>query len=360
MREHGGNLLEASVRYGLAPREFLDFSANINPLGPPKGVFRAVLSALESMTAYPDPHCRSLRTMISRFVGVRPENIIVGNGAAELIGLYVDYIKPERVVVIEPTFSEYSRAALIRSIPVATLYLSKHSGFRIDSQEVCSRIRRGDLLFLCNPNNPTGNLLDPQALVHIIETAESVGARILVDESFIDFLDKVEEYSLVNKGLAIGSLMVIRSFTKFFAFPGLRLGYGVGTQDLINDLWEVKDPWSVNSLAQEAGIAALQDLEFREKTLMLVSRERAFLLEGMAKIRHLTPYPSSANFILVAIDTSGPAASQVRDSLGLQGILVRDCSNFPGLNPFFFRIAVRDREANTRLLSGLRRVLEKD
>jgi threonine-phosphate decarboxylase len=343
---HGGNIYAVKEKYG---RDVIDFSASINPLGLPKGVRLVLSRARESIIHYPDPDARSLTKAIAGYLGIRRENILAGNGSIELIYLIARAVKPRTTAIAIPAFSEYERAVRCENSKIDFIKLKEEKNFMPDT--LCPR--RQDLLFLCNPNNPTGNLImrDPAAIKRL------KSGMVVVDESFMDFLDDERKYTLLKEAAHSRNIIVLRTFTKFFALAGLRIGYLVAHKEIIRKLKAYRISWSVNALSQEAAVAALRDKNYINRTRLLVEKERRFLLKGLNAIEGLRPYPSVANFILVRIEKGRLSAAELKEKLIRRGILIRDCANFRGLNNKYFRIAVRSRAENLKLLAALRQVV---
>lgn len=360
---HGGDRLTAAERFGGRPEEFLDFSSNIHPLGPPPKVIEALSEAVkggkpEALIQYPDPMSRRLRDKLAERISVSPEELLIANGAAELVDLAVQVFRPRRVGVVYPCFSEYERAARIHGCSVVSARAREERHFVPTEEELCSLIRRSDLVFLGYPNNPTG-LFPPKA---VLERAALEAARsdtiLVVDEAFIDFVSDGEERSLIGNLSSFPTTLLLRSMTKFYALPGLRLGYAVGRRDWIERLFECKIPWSVNALAQIAGEAALEDEAYQREAENWGAAEREELASGLRQTGAADVFPSETNFLLLRLRTSeGRGASgRLQERMGRQGILIRDASTFSGLDDRFVRVAVRTRRENERLLDALRRV----
>jgi threonine-phosphate decarboxylase len=263
------------------------------------------------------------------------------------------------VLVPQPTFSEYARAAEAAGAQVILCPLSPTQGFRLDVEAYCRLLEQADMAFLCNPNNPTGNLFPYDTLYHIWQESRRRGVWLIVDESFLDFVENWPELSLVQVAAREEKLIILRSLTKFFALPGLRLGAGIAAPSIIKYLEERSDPWRVNILAQLAGAIALKDKEFQERTRKWLKAEKAYLFEGLASLPGFRPYSSEANFILVDINLTGWNSGELVEALAQYKVLVRDCSNFPGLNKGgYIRVAVKEREANAVLLKLLKNFLQ--
>ncbi|HWJ02818.1 MAG TPA: threonine-phosphate decarboxylase CobD [Verrucomicrobiae bacterium] len=354
MQEHGGNLQAARQVYG--DLDFLDYSANINPLGPPPGVFTAIQQNLAQIIHYPDPQGTGLKQALGQRLGVSRENLILGNGAVELIYLLAQALKPQKALIPVPAFSEYAKAIRAVDGTVRYHFLRPEDGFRLTGEDL--ELEGCDILFVCSPNNPTGQLLAEKDFALILARAEKAGVFVVLDESFMDFVEPARQWRAFKYLNRYSGLFVLYSLTKFYAIPGLRLGCGIGSPTLIQRLYELKDPWNVNSLALAAGRAALTDEAYAVDTRQLIRSEREFLITGLSKLQGLKPVAGEANFILVKNAASLKGGSLV-DALGKMGILIRSCSNFPGLGDDYFRIAVHDREKNNKLLHSLGTVLSQ-
>ncbi len=347
---HGGTVYAVARLLGVTPEELLDFSASINPLGPPAGVREAVMTAFDRVIHYPDPRAEALREALARRHGIAEENVCATNGSTELIHLLPRLVPGRRALVVAPPFSEYAAALEKGGWEIHYLFLAPEDGFTLSLAKLEERLADGfDLLILANPGNPTGALVPLPAVTELLELCRLSGTVPVIDEAFMDFC---EEESAVPAVIADGRGLISRSLTKFFALPGLRLGYAVGAPAVIARLSGIVPPWSVGTLAQAAGVAALADAGYRDRTLDLIARQRELLSAGLAALPSLRPYPSAANYLLVQL-TSGLSASTLRDRLLPHGILIRDCANFPGLDHRFFRVAVRGKEENSRLLAAL-------
>ncbi len=354
---HGGNLVRAAMDYGFSPRDFLDFSANINPLGPCPSVLEAIKANLWQICHYPDPDCRELKSALAGHLGVDTRCLLVGNGASELIYLLARVLSFRRVLIPAPTFSEYALAVKIAGGEVSYVFMDPFWGFAFPLQEVLRRLPGVDALFLCNPNNPTGGLISRRELEVLLEAAAGQKTMVIVDEAFMDFVTEPQNYTLLSLAGRHPHLILLYSLTKILAIPGLRLGVLVAQPSLVQVLSRSRDPWSVNALAQVAGVAGLQEKEYIEATREMVAREREFLFRELSSLPGLRPFPGAANFLLVDITGTKYAAGELVCQLGRRGILVRNCANFPGLSEGYIRLAVKRREENLRLLEALREIL---
>lgn len=354
---HGGNIVRASRRYGLPAEHFVDFSANINPLGPSREAVAAIVESLGLIASYPDPDCGELRSALAAYLGVAEDLLLMGNGAAELIYLLVRVTGRRRALIPAPTFSEYGLSVLTQGGQVAEVPMEEEKGFRLPVQEILDHLPEVDLLFLCNPNNPTGRLTEAATIEKILDEAAGKGVMVVVDEAFMDFVPKRDFFSVMSLAGKRQNLAVLYSLTKFFGIPGLRLGAIAGPRELIGRMGAAKDPWNVNTLAQVAGLAGLKDRKHMEDTNRLVREERKYLLEGIAGITGLKPLPGAANFILVNVAGSGLTSGELTDLMGRRGILVRDCRGFSGLEGRYIRLAVKTRPENQRLLHSFEDIL---
>lgn len=342
---HGGDIQGYFEEYGSYP---LDFSANVNPLGLPQGVKEALNAGMDGFAAYPDPLCRLLREKIAVYEGVPTAQILCGNGAADLIFRLAYALRPRRALVLAPTFAEYELALRAAGCAVDYFDLSEQDGFTV-GERFCTAIEAGgyDLVFLCNPNNPTGLLCEPRIACQAAQACKRSGALLVADECFNDFLDEPEKYTL-KPLLAQGKpVLILKAFTKIFAMAGLRLGYCLcADTELLERLRAAGQPWSVSGAAQTAGIAALREREYLQKTRTLIRTERNWLIEKMRELG-LWVAEGRANYLLLRTEQEDLPA-QMRK----HGILIRSCANYRGLDARYNRIAVRTRAENERLINA--------
>jgi threonine-phosphate decarboxylase len=348
--QHGGNISRYRKEWGWSREEMIDFSANLNPLGPPDSVLRAIHGAIPCIADYPDPNGEEVRNALSKKWSL-PENcFLLGNGAAEMIFLAMRLIGPKRVVTVAPAFREYEQAAKMEGAEIVRIPLSAGSDFQVDPAPVIECLPDADLLVLANPNNPTGRSVEPAVMEQILKAVNKNGVWLMVDEAFLDFLPDEDRRTLLHRVTQFDKLIVIRSLTKFFSIPGIRIGYAAADPRVIRNLKELQVPWSVNSLAQAAAVAGLDDTEFRTRTLKWLRQERTSLTQEL-QAKGYRVFPSDANFLLVRRD--GVNIEELWPKLAEQGIFVRDCRSFAGLDETYFRIAVRKAEENARLLESL-------
>lgn len=348
---HGGDIYSARERI---EGEIIDFSANLNPLGLPDSVRSALCDAMDTFCCYPDPLCRELVEEIAKNEQVDKKNILCGNGAADLIFRVVWAIRPKNALVAVPTFAEYQLALNACGCHVEQFMMKEEQDFTL-TEEFLSCIRpETDLVFLCNPNNPTGQLIDRKLLERILVRCAACGTMLVVDECFRDFLDNPEENSMKLWVDSFPNLMILRAFTKHYAMAGLRLGYCLcANPPLLERMNQCGQPWSVSVPAQVAGVAALKDTEYLQKSLALIREERTYLKEELKKL-DIRVIGSHANYLFFRL----PDSKDLKDVLEQDGILIRSCANYPGLNEDYYRIAVKKHEHNQKLIEALERYLK--
>ncbi len=354
---HGGNITEAKRKYNLQNKEIIDFSANINFLGPPPAVKKILQGSTDIITNYPEPQSETLKGELAEVLKIGSENIIIGNGAVEIIYQLLHILQPGLSLIPAPAFSEYAFAVKSINKKVERILLKGYNNFKLDVNEYISYLERVDMAFLCNPHNPVGNLINKVQIMQILEAARRKNVWLVIDEAFIDFIDKNRDYTPVDRIKEYNNLIIIRSLTKFFAIPGLRLGYGLASPEIIAEMEMKRDPWSVNILAQMVGKAVLKDKKYREKSKMAVLREKGYLYRELKKIKGIKPYKPAANFIFIKLEADY-TAGELKEAMGGKGILIRDCSSYYGLNNKYIRIAVKSREDNDKLLNLLKQVFQ--
>lgn len=333
---HGGDI----YRYP----NVLDFSANCNPCGIPEGVKAAAVKALERAQNYPDVSCSELKRALEQAEGVPFHQIICGNGAADLIFGLVLARKPRKGLLTAPAFAEYEQALASVGCEIKRAYLKEEEGF-VPGEDFLNEITEDvDMVFFCNPNNPTGVQAEREYVRRVAEKCQACQAFLVLDECFIDFLEDADSYTMKPYLEEFPGLFLVKAFTKKYAMAGIRLGYGFCSDShVLEEMREVMQPWNVSVIAQEAGIAALKEEVYWQKSREKVRKERAYLL-GQLKEMKLQIYGSKANYIFFR----GPEG--LKELCLKQGISIRDCGNYEGLSAGFYRIAVRLREENEKLL----------
>lgn len=339
--EHGGDIYNNDILY--------DFSANLNPLGMPKSVTNVLKNSIDKWDKYPDPYCRKLTEKIGLHENFSAENIVCGNGAADLIYRIIQAFKPPKSVICAPSFSEYEKALNEFGSKITVYRLLEKNNFILDSGIIELLTENIDMLILCSPNNPTGKTIDTEILKNICEKCLEKNIIFLCDECFMSFVKDGKNKSVrnfINK-----NIIILKAFTKVYAMAGLRLGYALfGNTEYAEKVRKTGQFWSVSTPAQIAGIAALDEKNYIQKTIEFIENERDFLLNELSKL-NFKLYNAEANFILFK-------SNLPLDELLLKHkILIRSCANFDGLGESFFRIAVRSHEENIALIEALRRIV---
>ena len=356
-RIHGGDAVKVGKKLGFSEGDLIDFSANINPLGSSSKAVEKIKEHLWEIIHYPDPECTELRGALKNIYPIKDENLIFGNGASELIFILMKVLHPRKVLIPAPTFIEYQFAAQSVGSEVYFLNLNIHEDFSFPLKDLEEMAESHDVLFLCNPNNPTGTLLNREQVRRIVDIARKKNLFMVLDEAFMDFLMQEHAYSFLFEEEALNNVFVLRSMTKFFAIPGLRLGWGVGPAEIIRKMHLAKDPWNVNTLAQVAGKESLLDENYIDKTRQYIDKEKAVFYQKLSTIKGLKPYLPSVNYIFVQLTGNNLTSRGLREALSRKGFLIRDCSNYPNLDSRFIRIAVRKREENQKLIQALQEVI---
>ena len=347
--EHGGDWAGYMLEHGTQP---LDFSANVSPLGVPEGVREAIARAAAQADRYPDPLCRELRRELARLHRVPEKFVLCGNGAADLIFRLVLALRPARALVTAPTFSEYEQALQLAGCEVRRHTLSAQGDFAVE-ESILEELTPGlDLLFLCEPNNPTGKTTSPALLRRIAESCRARGIFLVVDECFNELLDDPAEHTLEDLLGQSDHLLLLKAFTKSHAMAGVRLGYALcGSPELLEKMRRAGQPWAVSGLAQAAGLAALKQTDYLQRLRELIREQRPVLIRGLTGLG-CRVCPGQANYLLFYHQASG-----LLQRLEERGVLVRDCSNYYGLGPGWYRAAVRTPEENQAFLAAMKEAL---
>lgn len=349
---HGANVDNMAKKFGKNENDIIDFSSNVNPhiisnLG------KYVLEGLEKSRSYPDINYTNLRNNISDYIKVDSELIIPGNGATEIIYLLMKSIK-RRLAILNPTFSEYGRGAKLNNLEIIDFHLKEENNFSIDLDEIQKNMDKFDSLFVCNPNNPNGKVKDLNELLDLMIENDKL---LIVDETFMEFVGEEEKYSLINKIEQTPNLFILKAVTKFFGMPGLRLGYGVtSNKQIIKNIYEYKEPWTINSFAENLSNYLFKDKEYINGSKDYYINERKFMLEELRKISGLKVYDTDTNFVLIKLDDD-EANSLKLELFEKYNILIRDASNFIGLDKSYIRVAIKSHNDNKVLIESLRKIL---
>ncbi len=364
---HGGNIYKIFREKNID--KILDYSSNINPYGLPENLKKEIFEKLFVLERYPDPDYIELREKIAEKNNLNIENIIVGNGATEIIFLFMKILSPKKVLIVSPTFGEYERAIKSSiladdSLEINYFELKEEENFVLNIKNLETELENNyDLLILCNPNNPTGQFLKLKKLEEILKICEQKNTKLFVDEAFVEFVEDWENESIINSKENKENLFVIRAFTKFFAIPGLRLGYGICfNNNLLKKMLEKKEPWSVNNIADLAGQTILDDENYIQKTKEWIKDQKKYMYENLNKIEGLRVYKTEVNFILLKIEDNllekGLDVKNLRKKMLEKGILIRDASNFIYLDKHYFRLAIKDKLNNKKVIETLTSILK--
>ena len=366
---HGGNIYKVFREKNI--KEILDYSSNINPYGIPESLKKRITENLEVLERYPDPDYVELREKLANLNKVNLSDIILGNGATEIIFLFMKVINPKKILIVSPTFGEYERAVKAtgisgdienKKIEIEYFELKESDDFKLNIGNLKNQLEnKYDLLIICNPNNPTGKFLKLAQTEEILKECNKYDTKLFIDEAFIEFLEDGMKESIINTEGNKKNLFVTRAFTKFFAIPGLRLGYGMYfDKELEKKISEKKEPWSVNNIAEMAGLTVLDDAEYIEKTLKWIAEEKKYIYEKLNEISGIKVYKTEVNFITGKIDeklfSEGLNVKVLREKMLEQGILIRDASNFKFLDERFFRLAIKDRASNERIIEVMKEI----
>lgn len=390
---HGGNIYKYE-------RKMIDFSANLNPLGMPEKAKEAIISNIDKYENYPDPFNRELREKVSKFQKVKEEQLSFGNGAADIIFKIALAFKPKRALIVEPTFSEYEEALSLAGTDIDYFILKEEDGFVLDMDGLIKQIEEErenpyDIVFICNPNNPTGIPVEREKILKLAGATSKTGAKLVIDQCFSEFMEEEEKYSVLddiakadnltnldvltnsdgaapadqvdcaapadltgredeNDRTKLKGVIILKAFTKIFAMAGLRLGYCVCSEEETADqISSILQPWSVSTVASKAGVYALSEEGFIEKTKKYITTQRTYLIKELEKIG-MKVFNTKTNYIFFKTEES------IIKELEEKGFLVRSCSNYPTLDSRFYRIAVRTKDENIAFIKALQDILKKE
>ena len=349
---HGANVEHIAKLYDKNPKDIIDFSSNINPKVIPN-LEKYILEGLEECRSYPDINYTNLKNNISKYINVKSNFIIPGNGATEIIYLLMKSIG-KKIAILNPTFSEYERSAKLSGLEVINLKLDEKNQFYIDLDYIKSNIEKFDSLFVCNPNNPNGKV---KYLEELLELMKANNKLLIVDETFMEFVGDEEKYSLVKFIDKYENLFILKAVTKFFGMPGLRLGYGLtSNKEIIEKIYNYKEPWTINSFADNLSNYIFEDKKYIKNSKDYYISERKYMLQELRNIKNIVVYDSDTNFLLIRLKTK--RANEMKVELLIKGnILVRDASNFIGLDDSYIRVAIKSHEENKILIKNMKDLL---
>lgn len=360
---HGGNIYAASRELGRDLAKLIDFSASINPLGPSPRVWRAIANARHLLAHYPDPDCWELRQTVAKLWQRPPAHIVIGNGSTELIDALPRALQIRHLLVVQPTFSEYAASMARIGGRVSAVFATRTEQYTQPIDGLCRLIeqrRNGSDAFqgvmLCNPNSPSGQACSVDDVRRLARAAQRCGVWLMIDEAFADYCP---ERSFIPQSSSWSRVVILRSLTKFYALPGLRIGYAVAQPSVIDLLRRQVPPWSVNAMGQVAALAALEDLAHARKSMQFMTKERERFGNLLGALPGCSVMPTQANYFFIELPR-GRHAGEVTEQLRNEGLLIRDCSSVPGCNARSIRLAVRSRQENDRLIRVLSNLLHHE
>lgn len=354
---HGSDIEKICEYYHLDKKDIVNFGANVNPLGLSENVKDAIACRLDLLSSYPDRDYTSLRETISAYCGIPADFILPGNGSSELISLLIEARAPKRTLILGPTYSEYSRELSFSGSSQEYYHLKEEEDFQLDVADLCRTLDAGryDFVILCNPNNPTSSAILQEDMRQLLRFCEDTNIFVMIDETYVEFAPEVSAVTAVPLTLEFENLMVLRGVSKFFAAPGMRLGYGItGNQEFLRKMKEKQIPWSLNSIGAFAGELMLKDTDYIDRTRSLILSERARLYQALSADPDYRAYQPYANFILLRILKQGVTSFDIFERCIKNGLMIRDCASFQCLDGEFIRFCIMMPEDNTRLLHKLR------
>lgn len=356
---HGSDIEKVAAYYHIDKEQIINFSGNVNPLGLSASLKERLKDNIELVTSYPDPDYSDLKEKIASYANCNLHDILLGNGTTELIAHYIDYVSPKKALIIGPTYSEYEKKITSLSGEVNYFPLKAENNFTLNIDDLLDTLDTSfDLLVICNPNNPTGTTTSSDALYKVFDYCIANSIYILIDETYMDFVSDASTISAIPLTKSYSNLMVLRGFSKFFASPGLRLGYGIchdiACHEFIN---RQRHHWAINSLSAFAGGQLLTDMDFIHISREYIHEERTRIEKELRKFENIVVYPTQTNFFLVLLKDKNHTASELFEYCIKKGLMVRDATSFPFLHGEYFRFCINKEEENNRLLTAIREYL---
>ena len=356
---HGSDIEKICEYYHLKKEDIINFGANVNPLGLSASVKAALASHLDILSSYPDREYTSLREVLSAYCRIPSDYILPGNGSSELISLLIAALSPKHTLILGPTYSEYSRELSFSGSTQEYYHLKEEQDFRLDADDLCTVLAKGiyDLLIICNPNNPTSSAILHDDMEKLLCFCADHGVFVMIDETYVEFAPDIEAVTAVPFTQRFTNLCVLRGVSKFFAAPGMRLGYAVtGNPDFLRKMKEKQIPWSLNSAGAYAGELLFQDQDYIDRTRQLILTERGRMYDALSQLASFKVFQPYANFLLLKILKEGKTAFDVFETCIKNGLMIRDCSSFQCLDGEFVWFCIMMPEDNSRLLKVLEKV----
>lgn len=358
---HGSDLEKIQDAYGIPKESIVSFSANVNPLGFSKKAAKTLSENMDVISRYPDRDYKDLKEAIASYTGASPKNIILGNGVTELLSLFISLIAPGHAVIIGPTYSEYAKDLTRTGSKIHHIDASEEDNFILDAARVVRETPdETDLVILCNPNNPTSGALFKEDLEYLAADFKRRHIWLLIDETYAEFSGEHSRITAADLTGRYDNLFVLRGTSKFFATPGLRLGYALtGSKELLDKAAKAQDPWNINSAADLAGTVMFRDTDYIQLVRETMETEKNYVCSQLSSIKGLQTYPVNGNFVLVKLPEDAPSSDELFDILIRQGMMIRSCSTFPSLGDRFIRICFMSHEDNCRLITGIKEALAR-
>lgn len=356
---HGSDLEKIEIEYGIPKEKIVSFSANVNPLGCPKSAEEALKNNLDAISRYPDRDYTRLKAAIASYTGADPAHIVLGSGVTELLSLFLGLILPKSALIIGPAYSEYEKDLKRLGCKVSYCMAGEAKDFVLTREEILTAAEEGtDLVILCNPNNPTSGALKKADIAYLAEKYAQKGILLLIDETYVEFSMERENITAASLIGRFSNLIVLRGTSKFFATPGLRLGYGLtGSKELLAKAEKTQDPWNINAAAELCGSFMFQDEAYIRQVQETMEEEKQYVCESLVQIPGIRIFPVYANFVLVKLPENSMTSGALFEELVRKGMMIRDCSTFPILGNRFIRICFMSHEDNVRLITAMKEAL---
>ena len=352
---HGSDLEKIEKIYNIKKEDIISFSANVNPLGISYKLREELPAHIDAISSYPDREYTSLRKAIGNYIDIDYENILVGNGSTELISLVIQLMKPKKALIVGPTYSEYEHEIELGGGRSRYFRLKESDNFILQEEALFEALTADtDLLVICNPNNPTSSQITRKTMRNILDHCKENGIFVMVDETYVEFSENSDEITSIPLTQYYNNIIILRGISKFFAAPGLRLGYAIcGNHKLMKEMDSFKNPWTINSLAAIAGEIMFTDETYIQDTINLISSERERICRILDNYPLVKYYKPHANFILLHIEKEGVTSDELFEAAIRKGLMIRDCSSFPFLDNKYIRFCFMNKEDNDALLDVL-------
>lgn len=351
---HGSDIEVIANRYNIDKNSIVPYASNVNPLGFSPKAKEALLNNIDAISSYPDRDYTTLRSSISKYCGCSIKQLILGNGTSDLIRLTLETIAPNKTMIVGPTYSEYERTAVMFGSQVEKYMLKNLDDFELDTDMFCKALNDSiDLLILCNPNNPTGKLLNRSQMDTILTKCAEYNIFVMVDETYIEFVKDVELVTAIDLTKRYDNLIVLRSVSKFFAAPGIRLGYAItSNENFLNETANNKIPWNINSYASVASVM-FEDEKYINLTKSLIHTERNLIYSALCSHKTIKVFKPEANYVLIKLLKEGQTAGEVFDYCIQKGFMIRDCTDYEGLGEKYIRFCFMKPEQNDNMVNTL-------